>query len=306
MGTPTFSIPTLNALIENGYQVALVVTQQDKPKGRGGLLAAPPVKEAALTHGLALAQPARLKDQEFMKMLREAAPEVIVVVAYGKILPVEILTLPKYGCINLHASLLPKYRGAAPIQWAIMKGEESTGVTTILMDEGMDTGDILLQRRVEIGQEENFGSLYIRLAEIGAELVLVTLNLLPEGKIKPCPQDHGQATYAPPLAREDEIIDWHRPAKAITNQVRALDPWPGARTFYRGETLKIWRSRTLTGIFNGLPGEVLDSSTEGVVVQAGEGAVMVLELQLAGGRKLTVAEFLRGHPLPKGTILGKH
>ncbi|RDV83452.1 methionyl-tRNA formyltransferase [Ammonifex thiophilus] len=304
MGTPAFAIPSLEALTRAGHELVLVVTQPDRPKGRGGKLTPPPVKEWALRYGLPCLQPVRLKDPAFLAALREAEPEVIVVVAYGKILPPEVLNLPPRGCINLHASLLPKYRGAAPIQHALLSGEKETGVTTILMDEGMDTGDILLQESLVVGEEENFGSLHDRLAQLGAELLCRTLSLWKEGKIKPKPQDHSQATYAPPLRSEDEIIRWEEPAEKIKNLVRALDPAPGARTFWQGKVLKIWRARALTGPFGGVPGEVLALAPEGIVVRAGEGALLVLELQLAGGKRLKASEFLRGHSLTPGTVLG--
>ncbi|ACX51998.1 methionyl-tRNA formyltransferase [Ammonifex degensii KC4] len=305
MGTPDFAIPSLEALIRAGHKLVLVVTQPDRPKGRGGKLTPPPVKEWALRHGFPCLQPTRLKDPAFLATLREAKPEAIVVVAYGKILPPEVLNLSPRGCINLHASLLPKYRGAAPIQHALIAGERETGVTTMLMDEGMDTGDILLQESLVVGEEENFGSLHDRLAQLGAELLCRTLSLWEEGKIKPQPQDHSQATYAPPLRSEDEIIRWEEPAEKIKNLVRALDPVPGARTFWQGKVLKIWRARALTGPFGGVPGEVLALDPEGIVVRAGRGALLVLELQLAGGKRLKASEFLRGHPnLQPGTVLG--
>lgn len=304
MGTPVFALPSLEALLEQGHQVQLVVTQADKPKGRGKRPTPPPVKEFALARGIPVLQPERLKDPVFLGQLREAAPEAIVVVAYGKILPVEVLSLPPYGCINVHASLLPKYRGAAPIQRAIMNGEKETGVTTMLMDEGMDTGDILLQRRILIEEEENFGSLHERLSRLGAELLKETLELLAQGTLRRQPQDHSQATYAPPLTVADEVISWDRPAEVIKNQVRALDPWPGARTYLDGQLLKIWRVKALKGSFPGVPGEVIASGSEGIKVRAGEGAVLILELQIAGGRRLPVDAFLRGHPIPEGVTLG--
>jgi len=304
MGTPHFAVPTLEALVESGHHLALTVTQPDKPKGRGRLLASPPVKEAALTRGIAIAQPLKLREPEFLASLRRLAPEAIIVAAYGRILPGDILSLPKYGCINLHASLLPKFRGAAPIQRALMDGEEETGVTTMLMDEGMDTGDILLQKRITIGTEENFGSLYARLSVLGAELIVETLTLLDKGALTRHPQDHDQATLAPQLTADDERIDWHRTAVTIRNQVRALDPWPGARTSVQGKLLKIWRAKAKPGDFPGLPGMVLASGSEGIDVKTGGGVLQIEELQIAGGLRLQVGEYLRGHRVPEGTILG--
>lgn len=305
MGTPEFAVPALEALIQNGYPVVLVVTQPDRPKGRRGRVTPPPVKEVAVAHGIPVLQPVRLKDPVFLEELRRKDPEVIVVVAYGKILPLEVLALPKYGCINVHASLLPKYRGAAPVQRALMNGERETGITTILMDEGMDTGDILLQRPLVVGEDESFGSLYGRLAHLGAEVLLETLKLLEAGNLPRRPQEHGRANFAPPLAPGDEIISWDRPAQVISNQVRALDPFPGARTLWQGRILKVWRAKPVRGSFAAVPGEVLETGPEGILVRAGEGAVLIQELQLAGGRRLPAAAFLRGHQLPKGTRLGQ-
>lgn len=305
MGTPEFAVPSLEALLDSGHQVDLVVTQADKPKGRGKRLVAPPVKEVALAQGIPVLQPARLKDPDFLSRLQAAAPEAIVVVAYGKILPAAVLSLPPYGCINVHASLLPRYRGAAPIQRAIMNGERETGITTMLMDEGMDTGDILLQRRVAIGEEENFGSLCQRLARLGAQVLRETLEALQAGTLRRQPQDHAQATYAPPLTSEDELIVWDRPGAVIKNQVRALDPKPGAKTYFGGEVLKIWRVKAVTGDFPGVPGEIIAVGPEGIKVQVADGAVVILELQAAGGRRLPVDAFLRGHSIPEGYVLGK-
>ncbi|MDI6631357.1 MAG: methionyl-tRNA formyltransferase [Bacillota bacterium] len=304
MGTPEFAVPALEALVHNGYPVALVVTQPDRPKGRRGQLTPPPVKEVAVAHGIPVLQPVRLKAPGFLEELRRKDPEVIVVVAYGKILPLDVLALPKYGCINVHASLLPKYRGAAPVQRALMNGERETGITTILMDEGLDTGDILLQRPIAVGEDESFGSLYGRLAHLGAEVLLETLKLLEAGNLPRRPQEHGLASFAPPLTPRDEIICWNRPAQAISNQVRALDPFPGARTFWEGRILKVWRAKPVRGSFAAVPGEVLETGPEGILVRAGEGAVLIQELQLAGGRRLPAAAFLSGRRLSKGARLG--
>jgi methionyl-tRNA formyltransferase len=263
------------------------------------------VKEVALAQGIPVLQPARLKDPDFLSRLQATAPEAIVVVAYGKILPAAVLSLPPYGCINVHASLLPRYRGAAPIQRAIMNGERETGITTMLMDEGMDTGDILLQRRVAIGEEETFGSLCQRLSRLGAQVLIETLEALQAGTLRRQPQDHAQATYAPPLTPEDELIVWDRPGEVVKNQVRALDPKPGAKTYLEGQLLKIWRVKAVTGDFPGVPGEIIATGPGGITVRVADGAVVILELQAAGGRRLPVDAFLRGHPIPEGYILGK-
>ncbi|MEW6183701.1 MAG: methionyl-tRNA formyltransferase [Bacillota bacterium] len=307
MGTPVFAVPALEALINTGHQVALVVTQPDRPRGRGGVVSPPPVKDVALTHGMTVFQPIRVKEQESIARIRDASPEAIIVAAYGKILPREILSIPSNGCINIHASLLPKYRGAAPIQWALLKGEEETGVTTMLMDEGLDTGDILLQKAIPITDTDNFGTLYTKLSEIGAELLIETLSLLQKGTLSRRPQEHGEFVQAPPLTKSDEKISWTADAKAICDRIRALDPSPGARTFLNVKLLKIWRAKEWTGegTLRGLPGEVIGSNAEGIIVQAGTGAVLLQELQAAGSRRLPAAVFLRGHPLPAGTILGE-
>lgn len=304
MGTPAFAVPSIKALLTNGFHIVLVITQPDKPKGRGGRITPPPVKEFAVSHGIPVLQPERLKEPVFLDRLRKAAPDAVVVAAYGKILPPDILTLPRLGCINVHASLLPKYRGAAPVQWALMNGECETGVTIMLMDEGMDTGDILLQQPVPILSDENSGSLSERLSRLGAELLIETLRRLEGNRLKRHPQDHSLASYAPPLTPSDEVISWNLSAETIRNKVRALDPQPGARTLLSGRLLKIWRVSVKTGDFSGEPGEILEISDEGIIVRAGEGAVMVHELQLAGGRRLSAAAFLRGHQLRRGNVLG--
>lgn len=305
MGTPVFAVPALEALIKTGHQVSLVVTQPDRPKGRGGVLSSPPVKDTALAYGIPVFQPVRLKEPESVDRIRDAAPEVIAVAAYGKILPREILSLPDNGCINIHASLLPKYRGAAPIQRALFNGEKQTGITTMLMDEGLDTGDILLQKATPISDTDNFGVLYSRLSVMGAELLIETLALLEEGTLPRRPQKHEESGIAPPLTQDDEKISWVKDAKAIRNQIRALDPSPGARTLLDGKLLKIWRAKEFPGIHQGVPGEVVGSNQDGIIVRTGDGAVLIQELQLAGSRRLPALVFLRGHPLPAGTILGK-
>lgn len=304
MGTPEFAVPSLQALLENGYHIVLVVTQPDKPKGRGGRSTPPPVKEAAVAYGIPVLQPVRLKEPGFLESLYKAAPDAIIVTAYGRILPPEILRLPRFGCINVHASLLPKYRGAAPVQRALMNGERETGVTTMLMDEGMDTGDIFLQQKVQIPGDENFGSLYSRLSRLGAGLLIETLQRLESNQLERRPQEHSKASYAPPLTPLDEVISWKQSAETIKNQVRALDPEPGARTLLSGKLLKIWRVSAKAGDFPGGPGEIIETGNEGIMVRAGKGAVMVHELQLAGGLRLSAAAFLRGHRLARGIVLG--
>ena len=306
MGTPAFAVPSLEALIHAGHRVAAVVTQPDRPAGRGKRPTPPAVKEVALRHGLPVWQPERVRDPGVVAALADLRPEAIVVVAFGQILPRDILVLPPAGCINVHASLLPRYRGAAPIHWAIINGEKETGVTTMFIDEGLDTGDIILQAAIPIGPDDNVGLVHDRLAHLGGELLLRTLELVAGGKAPRLPQDPDLATYAPPLRPEDEIIDWARPVEAIRNLVRGLDPWPGARTMLDGKVLKIWRVRVLVDRWaEGVPGEILAADeTRGILVRAGDGVVAVETLQAAGGKRLDSRAFLRGHRLPVGAVLG--
>jgi methionyl-tRNA formyltransferase len=303
MGTPEFAVPSLKALIESGDEVVAVVTQPDKPKGRGLEVTPPPVKTLAQKYGIPVLQPQKIKTEEFLKQLEELRPDIICVVAYGKILPKGILELPRYGCINVHASLLPKYRGAAPINWAIIRGEKVTGITTMKMDEGMDTGDILLQREVPIEDEDTAETLSHKLSLTGAEVLIETLNLLKEGKLKPIPQNHSQATYAPMLKKEDGEIDWGKTAEEIKNLVRGTLPWPGAYTFLDNKILKVYKVRVVEG--QGKPGEVIKSDKETLRVATGENALDILELQIEGGKRLDTATFLRGRKIREGTILGR-
>lgn len=308
MGTPSFAVPILEAIVRSGYQVVGVVTQPDRPRGRSLKIHPSPVKEAALNFGLAVWQPQSPQDPQFLSAVGDSLPDVIVVAAYGRILPPAVLRLPKYGCVNVHASLLPKYRGAAPIQRAIINGEKETGITTILMDEGLDTGDILLQEAVPITEEDTAGTLHDRLAKLGAGVLTATLDLLKAGKLTPRPQDHAMATYAPPLTREDERIDWSAGAREVYNRVRGLDPLPGAATLWEGRVLKIWKAAVadeVTLLAGTVPGQVRTAGPqEGLIVQANPGLVAVKELQLQGGRRMSAGEFLRGHPVPPGTIFG--
>jgi methionyl-tRNA formyltransferase len=257
--------------------------------------------------GLPVLQPVRVRDDYFIEQLRELKPDIIVVAAYGQILPPSILYLPPRGCVNIHASLLPRYRGAAPIHRAIMNGERETGVTIMLMDEGLDTGDILLQQAVSIEETDNAGVLHDRLALLGAELLLKALQLLKQGNLRRRPQEDSLATYAPPLTREDEIINWERAARDLYNQIRGLDPWPGARTWWEGKVLKVWRvsikgeGNPVKGV---IPGQVVTAGEE-VLVATGKGYLSLQEVQLQGGRRLPIADFLRGHNLVPGTVLGR-
>ncbi|MEW6727369.1 methionyl-tRNA formyltransferase [Desulforudis sp. 1088] len=307
MGTPEFAVVSLRTLVEAGVEVVQVVTQPDRPKGRGKKLHPPPVKEYAVAKGLPVLQPQSIKDPAFRELLAELRPHVIAVVAYGKILPKEILDTPPLGCINVHASLLPSYRGAAPIHWAVINGETETGVTTIFMDEGMDTGDMILQARIKIEPEDTAGSVHDRLAVLGGELLLKTLRCLAEGTAFRVPQDHSRATYAPLLTREDEVVDWRKTARRIVNHIRGMNPWPGARTTYRGQVLKLWRAEVADGGERAAePGTILTADpSRGIIVQAGEGRVRLCELQPAGRKPMDADAFLRGYRLDVETNLGE-
>jgi len=307
MGTPVFAVPCLRTLLKENFQVAGVVTQPDRPKGRGQKYFPCAVKEEAIINGLDIYQPSNLKDPDFISRMKKLSPEVIVVVAFGRILPKVILDLPVMGCINVHASLLPKYRGAAPIHRTIMNGENITGITTMLIDEGLDTGDILLQETVPIQKEDTVGTLHDRLSSIGAELLVKTLHLLESKGLVPVPQDNSKATYARVISSEDEILNWNAPASTIFNHVRGMDPWPGAKTTLGDKLLKIWRVEAVDyeSLKEGaLPGQVVVSGSEGFVVQANPGLVDIKELQLQGGKRLLAVDFLRGHPVSAGTLLG--
>lgn len=305
MGTPLFAVPSLGALIEAGHQILAAVTQPDKPRGRGLSPLPSPVKELAASKGIPVLQPARLRDEAFVGGLRRLKPELIVVVAYGKILPPSILGLPRMGCINLHASLLPRWRGAAPINRAIINGEKETGACTMLMDEGMDTGDVLMCERVPIGEEETAEDLSKTLSEAGAGLLRRTIDLLLEGKIEPVPQDDALATYAPMIKKEEGRIDWGRSAAEIKNQVRGFYPWPGAFTTWRG-LLKIHRGGVSgsPGPQDGVkPGTVVEAAKEGIRVACGKGVFEITELQPENKRRMSAAEFLKGYRLSKGDVL---
>lgn len=307
MGTPFFAIPSLHGLLNGGCQIVGVVTQPDRPRGRGQKTYPSPVKETAVEHGLDIFQPPKLNNPEFIRQLESLSPDVIVVVAFGQILPPAVLYLPRLGCVNVHASLLPAYRGPAPIHRAIINGETKTGVTTMLINEGLDTGDILLQEALPISDDDTVGSLHDRLADLGAGLLVETLAMLARGEIIPQSQDHSGATYARLISLEDEKIKWQTPARDVFNLVRGMDPWPGAFTSWEGKILKIWRVEILSnnslrpGI---LPGQVqLSGPEEGLVVQANPGLVAIRELQLQGKKRLPAADFLRGHSIPAGTVL---
>ncbi len=293
MGTPQFAVRPLRALAAAGHEIVGVVTRTDKPAGRGRVLAEPPVKHAAEEMGLAVFQPRRVREPEFIATLKSLNPEAIIVAAYGQILPVDVLTLPKYGCINIHASLLPCYRGAAPINWAIIRGDKETGITVMQMDAGMDTGAILVRESVPIEQKDTAGTLTEKLAMLGARLITTALPLLAAGKLTPLVQDSSQATLAPLLKKGDGRIDWKLPAVEIHNRVRGLSPWPGAYTFLDGKLIKIIESEVVTG--DGAPGLLSEADKHTLTAGTGKGLLRILSLQPEGKKVMTAEEFLRGH-----------
>ena len=300
MGTPDFSVGALKALAENGYEIAGVVTQPDKPRGRGKASAMTPVKEAALELGLTVYQPSRVREQSFMDTVRALNPDVIVVSAFGQIIPKALLELPRYGCVNIHASLLPKYRGAAPIQWAVMDGEPVSGVTIMQMDEGLDTGDMLAKTEVPLDPDETGGSLFDKLSRAGAELLIRTLPALEQGTLTPEKQPLESPTaYARMIRKEDGRIDWHLEAEAIERRIRGLNPWPSAYTELTGKILKIWRAEVLPKESGQTPGTVTEAGKGGFCVQTGKGVLRLLEVQLEGKKRMDAQAFLRGfHAAP--------
>lgn len=306
MGTPDFAVPSLQALIQEGYDVVAVVSQPDRPKGRKRELAATPVKAAAMEHGLPVLQPERIKAADALEQLRAYEPDLIVTAAYGQILPKALLELPKLGCINVHASLLPKYRGGAPIQWAIINGEQESGVTIMYMAEGLDTGDMISRVVVPIEMEDDAGSLFTKLSLAGAKLLLETLPSIAEGRVQAVAQQHELSTYAPNITREHERIDWSKPALAVWNQIRGLCPWPVAFTYLNGEVLKVWRANppSDTTSSHHLPGTLIHTDRGVLSVACGAGSIELTEVQPAGKRSMKVEEWLRGTSLPKGLVLG--
>ena len=304
MGTPEFAVPSLAMLSASDNNLVGIVTQPDRPKGRGKHLHAPPVKLLALQHGLPLVQPEKIKEENFIQWVKTINPDLMVVVAFGQILPPKLLRIPSYGCINLHASLLPNYRGAAPINWALINGETRTGVTTILMNEWMDAGDILLQRETDIAPEDDALTLSHHLSILGAKLLFETISQLKRGMLHPLPQDHSKASYAPLLKKEDGHIDWKKEAKIIHHQIRGTFPWPGGFTTWENKFLKIFKSKVIDEEMKEQPGTVSQVSLEGIKVATGKGYLVLTELQLQDRKKMSAAEFIRGHHLEKGMKLG--
>ncbi|HTB20985.1 MAG TPA: methionyl-tRNA formyltransferase [Bryobacteraceae bacterium] len=300
LGTPTFAVPTLERMVDAGHRVLAVFTQPDRPKGRGGKLSASPVKEAALRLGLPVNQPERIRRPEIAEQLKQMNPDAMVVVGYGQIIPQAIIDIPKRGIINVHASLLPKYRGAAPIQWAVANGETRSGVTTMRIDAGLDTGDMLLKWETEIGPEEDALALGGRLAEAGAALLVETLREDPV----PERQDPAEATYAPILKKEDGEVDWNWTARKIFNRSRGLLPWPGAFSFFRGQMFHLWKTRVASGVLSGTPGRMILQKKR-LMIACGEGSVLeAIEVQVEGRKRMPAEAFLNGQQLTDDEILG--
>lgn len=304
MGTPDFAVPALEALVKGGHQVIAVVTQPDKPKGRGKGMAMPPVKEKAMEFAIPVYQPAKVREEGFFRQMRELSPEVIVVAAFGQILPKAILDLPQYGCINIHASLLPKYRGAAPIQWAIINGEKETGVTTMMMDAGLDTGDMLEKTVVPIEEEETAQSLSDKLSAAGGSLILSTLKKVEEGTLTRMPQRDEESCYAKILQKTLGRIDWNREAKLIERLIRGLNPWPSAYTTLNGKSLKLWKAKALLEEYPGEAGQVVKAVGNELLIKTGKGTLKAEALQLEGKKRMEADAFLRGCPIEEGTRLG--
>ena len=301
MGTPDFSVPTLKALVEAGHDVAAVVTQPDKPKGRGKEMQMTPVKVQALEYKIPVYQPVKVRDQAFIEVLRELEADAFVVIAFGQILPKAVLELPRYGCVNIHASLLPKYRGAAPIQWCVIDGEKETGITTMMMDVGLDTGDMLEKVVIPIDEKETGGSLHDKLSLAGGSLILSTLRKLEEGTAVRTPQTEEGTCYAKMLTKSLGDIDWNQDAVSIERLIRGLNPWPSAYTMWNGKTIKIWAADVIKA--NGLPcGGVALSDRHCLAVRTGDGLLSIKELQMEGKKRMDIEAFLRGYPIPAGDV----
>ena len=305
MGTPDFAVGTLEAIVGAGHEVAAVVTQPDKPKGRGGVMAMSPVKECALSHGLTVLQPLKARNPEFIEEIKAINPDVIVVVAFGQIIPSEIIHMPKYGCINVHASLLPKYRGASPIQWTVLDGCEYSGVTTMLMDEGIDTGDILETVTVKLEERETGGSLFDRLSLVGAKLLVETLDKAEAGQLHPVKQDDSQSSYVRMIDKSFGLMDFTQPVEVLERKVRALNPWPSAFTHMDEKLLKIWDATVIqdNNVKTGDYGKVKTDGKTCFMVACDGGYLSVNELQLEGKKRMKVEDFLRGYSIKEGTVL---
>ncbi len=304
-GTPEFAVPSLQTLIDRKEDIISVVTQPDRPVGRGQKLKFSPIKDLALKHDIRIIQPEKIKDLNFINRFKDLSPDLAVVAAYGQIFPKGLLEIPKNGFINVHSSYLPFYRGAAPINQAIINGETETGVTIMLLDEGMDTGDIIIQEKIIIEPEENASMLHDRLSVFGAGLLGKALDLLKAGKWSPTPQDNDKATYAHLLKKEDGLIRWDLPAETIFNQIRGMTPWPGCFTSLTKKLLKVHRALKLDTNKETVPGQIISASDDGIEVSAGEGSLLLKEIQLEGKKRMSAKDFIKGHRLAPGMVLGK-
>lgn len=306
MGTPDFAVPCLRALIDAGHRIVAVVTQPDRPVGRKRVLTPTPVKEEAQRHGIPVLQPNKMRAPEAVAQLAAYKPDLIVTAAYGQLLPKAVLELPAYGCINVHGSLLPKYRGGAPIQRSVMNGDQVTGVTIMYMAEGMDTGDMISKTEVAIEPEDDSGSMFAKLSEAGAALLLPTVTAIMNGTASRTPQNDAESTYAPNLSREDECIEWERSAVQIHNQVRGLSPRPGAFTYWNGDVFKVWRTAAEPGSASGKePGTVISADADGIRVSTGDGVIQLLTVQPAGKKPMPVSEFMKSGQLKAGDRFGR-
>ncbi|MDA7025913.1 methionyl-tRNA formyltransferase [Bacillus sp. CLL-7-23] len=307
MGTPDFSVPVLNTLINDGYEVVGVVTQPDRPKGRKKVMTPPPVKEEAMKHGIPVLQPEKVREEQEIDKILDLKPDLIVTAAFGQILPSKLLDYPKYGCINVHASLLPELRGGAPIHYSILEGKQKTGVTIMYMVEKLDAGDMLAKVEVAIDEDDNVGTLHDKLSKAGAALLSQTVPKVVEGSVTPEKQDEERATYAPNIKREQERMDWSRSGEDLYNQVRGLNPWPVAYTLLFGQTLKIWEAQKVSAEKNASPGEVISIEKDGIIVATGDKTYLkITELQPAGKKRMKGEDFVRGTSLQVGTKLGHH
>lgn len=304
MGTPDFAVPVLEALVEK-HNVTAVISQPDKPKGRGKKMKPTPVKEAAEKYGIPVYQPEKIKDEKFVELLKGIDADIFVVVAYGQILSQEILDIPKYGCINVHGSLLPKYRGAAPIQWSVINGEKETGVTIMYMVKALDSGDMILKRKMEITDDDTYETLHNRMAYVGADALIEAMELIEKGDVNAEKQEDSLATTAPMIKKDMGKIHWSRNSEEIRNKIRGFNPVPGAYTEYEGEILKIFKADIVEGYEKGEAGEILSvDKKKGFIVKTGNGALLIREVQAKGGKKMNCADYLRGHSVEEGKILG--
>lgn len=308
MGTPDFAVPALAALAESGYEVAGVVTQPDKPKGRSKTLVPTPVKEEALKHGIPVYQPKKVREPEFVETLKEIGPDIIIVAAFGQIIPKEILDMPEFGCINIHASLLPKYRGAAPIQQAVINGDKEAGVTIMKMGIGLDTGDMISQASVPLAEDETGGSLFDRLADLGADLLVKTLPSIFDRTAVYEPQPEESPTpYVGMITKQMGLLDFRKDAEELERLIRGMDPWPSAYTFLNGKSLKVWKAAVEQKVSGSEePGTIVNTDKEGIHVACGQDRLVLKEIQLEGKKRMDAAAFLRGYPIETGTMLKNH